>query len=47
MFFLKKIARKGLNSGDLYAYICVTWGGVLFLTQAWVLLKWKFTQVHI
>ena len=23
------------------------WGGVLFLTQAWVLLKWKFTQAHI
>ena len=22
-------------------------GGVLFLTQAWVLLKWKFTQAHI
>ena len=22
-------------------------GGVLFLTQAWVLIKWKFTQVHI
>ena len=22
-------------------------GGVLFLTQAWVLLKWKLTQVHI
>ena len=24
-----------------------TRSGVLFLTQAWVLLKWKFTQVHI
>ena len=23
------------------------WGKVLFLTQAWVLLKWKFDQVHI
>ena len=22
-------------------------GGVLFLTQAWVLLKWKFTQLVI
>ena len=25
----------------------ITWGGVLFLTQAWALLKWKFIQVHI
>ena len=23
------------------------WGGVLFLTQAWVLLKWKLNQVHM
>ena len=23
------------------------WGGVLFLTQAWVLLKWKSTQLGI
>ena len=25
----------------------IIWGGVLFLTQAWVLLKWKFTQLVI
>ena len=31
----------------LFDEIGVNWDGVLFLTQAWVLLKWKSTQLDI
>ena len=46
----------GIPNWIQYIYTCIyiyiaksfeNWGGVLFRTQAWVLLKWKFTQGHI
>ena len=46
-------SRKTLHSSPVRARYGVSfvdpaiWGGVLFLTQAWVLLKWKFTQLDI
>ena len=37
----------GRDSGFWHCLLFVTWGGVLFLTQAWVLLNWKSTQLDI
>ena len=43
----RNFAHVGIFRMSWHVQSCDLQGGVLFVTQAWVLLKWKFTQVHI